>query len=87
MALGIFGISEIFCGDILMHNKGAGKVSEFLEYFKFGFEQRDWIWSKFHLNEIWKFWTVGQKVFGEMECGYCHVVGVIFLDAEEIGKI
>ena len=27
-----------------------------------------------------------QKVFGEMECGYCHEVGVIFVVVKELGK-
>ena len=26
-----------------------------------------------------------QKFFGEMQCGYCHEVGVIFLVVKELG--
>jgi hypothetical protein len=28
-----------------------------------------------------------QRVFGEMECGYYHEVGVIFVGVKELGKI
>ena len=87
MALGIFRIYDIFCGEVLMQDKGDGKISEFFDWFRIGFLQGIWIWFKFHLNGIWKFWTMDQKVFGEMECGYCHEVGVIFVDEKELGKV
>jgi len=39
MALGIFGISEFFCGELLMQDKGDGKISEFLDWFRMGLQQ------------------------------------------------
>jgi hypothetical protein len=51
-ALGILGIFENFCGEVLMHKRESGKVSEFLEQFKLGFDHGVRIWSKFELKEI-----------------------------------
>jgi len=39
MALGIFGILKKNCGEVLMQDKGDGKISEFLERFRIGFQQ------------------------------------------------
>ena len=39
MALGIFGIPEIFCGGVLMQDIHDGKISEFLEWFSIGFQR------------------------------------------------
>ena len=38
-ALGILGISEIFCGEVLMDKNEVGQVSEFLEQYKLVFDQ------------------------------------------------
>jgi len=35
--LGILGILGNFCGEVLKHIRGSGKVSEFLEQLKIGF--------------------------------------------------
>ena len=84
MVLGIFGFCVDFCGKVLMLKNEFGKVSEFLEAFKIGFDQQNWIWSKFELNEIWKFWTVATKVFGEMGCGYYLIARIILVGAGEL---
>ena len=39
MALGIFRIYDIFCGEVLMQDKGDGKISEFLDWFRIGLQQ------------------------------------------------
>ena len=37
-ALGILGIFENFCGEVLRPKRDAGKISEFLEQLKLGFD-------------------------------------------------
>ena len=32
-------IYDIFCGEVLMQDKGDGKILEFLDWFRIGFQQ------------------------------------------------
>ena len=42
--------------------------------------------SNFILMKFKKFKLWIRRFFGEMECGYCHEVGVIFVVVKELGK-
>ena len=70
-----------------MHKRESGKVSKNLEQFKLCFDHGVWIWSKFELNEIWKFWTMETICFGGIGCVYYQIDGVIFVGAKKKGRI